>query len=247
LTYPGNISGTLPLIQGGSGTTILTSTNYSGYSGTLTVTNGTLSISGFTAPGTTNSIGAAGILVSDTGTLVVGGSGSVSTLEMSGFLTVNGGTLVASINTSTSPSNTVYSLINNGFVNSGKLKLVNGGPLPTVGQKFTIFTTPLLGGSTMSIVSPGFTVQNNLETDGSVTVTAVQPAPTITTTVSGGNLNLSWPSSWTGGVHVQVQTNSLSTGLSTNWFTIPGTDASNVYSAPINSTNGAVFYRLIAP
>jgi hypothetical protein len=55
-------------------------------------------------------------------------------------------------------------------------------------------------------------------------------------------LKLSWPASFTG-LHLQVQTNSLTKGLSTNWFTILGTDASDSFSTPI-TTNGTVFYRL---
>jgi len=39
----------------------------------------------------------------------------------------------------------------------------------------------------------------------------------------------------------------LAKGLGTNWVTIPGTDASSTYLAPIIKTNGSVFYRLITP
>jgi hypothetical protein len=75
----------------------------------------------------------------------------------------------------------------------------------------------------------------------------VQPAPTITSSVVGNQLNLSWPASWTGGVHLQSQTNTLAVGIANNWVTIPGTDLSNTYSTPINKTNPTVFYRLINP
>jgi hypothetical protein len=97
----------------------------------------------------------------------------------------------------------------------------------------------------MTIVSPGFTVANNLAVDGSVSVVSVSPPPAITTMVSGGILTLTWPSSWTGGVLLQAQTNSLSVGIKANWVTIPGTDAGNSYSTSINVTNPAVFYRLV--
>ncbi|HEX5221305.1 MAG TPA: autotransporter-associated beta strand repeat-containing protein [Verrucomicrobiae bacterium] len=242
LTYGGNISGGAVVSQSGSGTLTLTSTNYSGYFGNLTVSNGTLAISGFTAPNTTNTL--FGGLDVNGGTLTVGGVGSVSVLELSLPLNVNGGTIVASLNTALTPSNTFYSVNAGVAVTSGTLKLINAGPQLVVGQKFTIFSQPVTG---LTIVSPGLTVQNNLATDGSVTVTAVQPAPTITASVVGNQLNLSWPATWTGGVHVQAQTNNLATGLSNNWVTIPGTDAANTYSATIDPTKGAVFYRLIAP
>jgi hypothetical protein len=79
-------------------------------------------------------------------------------------------------------------------------------------------------------------------------VSSVLPAPTITASlVNGTNLNLTWPAAWTGGVLVQGQTNTLAVGISTNWVTIPGTDAANTYSTQIRLTNQAVFYRLINP
>ena len=189
----------------------------------------------------------------EAGTFGAAPSGSVGSLTVAGNLTIASGvTILAGLNRSVSPSNSVYTVTGTiNYTGGGTLKLINGGPtLPQVGDKFTIFSQPV---ANMTIVSPGFTVANNLGVDGSVTVTTVQPAPTITATVtnSGSQLNLSWPASWSGGVHLQSQTNGLSKGISTNWVTIPGTDASNLYSAAINKTinptNGTVFYRLIAP
>jgi hypothetical protein len=100
----------------------------------------------------------------------------------------------------------------------------------------------------MSVVASGFTVQNNLETDGSVTVTSVQiqTPPAISTSVSGSQLTLSWSASWSGVAQLQAQTNAITVGLSTNWFTVPGSGSSNSFSTTIN-TNATVFYRLVAP
>ena len=63
----------------------------------------------------------------------------------------------------------------------------------------------------------------------------------------GGQLQLSWPADHLGW-RLQIQTNSLSTGLSTtNWATMP--NSTNMISAtvPINPTAGAVFLRLVYP
>lgn len=240
-TFGGVISGTGSVVKMGAGTLTLTALNT--FSGSTTISNGTLTISAVASPGSTNSL--AGGVDMFGGTLVVGGVGSVSALEMQGVMNIYSGTVVASLNTALSPSNTFYSVLSGVNVTSGTLKLINAGPQLVVGQKFTIFSQPVIGGADLTIVSPGFTFANNLAVDGSVTVTAVKPPPTITTAVSGNQLNLSWPSAWTGSVHLQVQTNSISIGLSTNWVTIAGTDASNFYSTTINQTNGCVFYRLI--
>jgi fibronectin-binding autotransporter adhesin len=241
-TYQGS------LVQLGTGTLTLTVSN--GYSGPTTVSNGTLVVSGGYVGGDLDVEG---------GTIAPAAAGTVSILHIGGNVNMDSGTVLATLNKSvalTDPnlsvtvSNTFYAVSNllnftAGTINAtgGTLKLINAGPVLAVGDKFTLFSEPVTGGALMTIVSPGFTVNNNLATDGSVTVATVLPAPAITASVSGTSLNLSWPAAYTGYV-VQVQTNTLAKGLGTNWVTIPGTDAGNTYSASLNKTNGAAFYRL---
>jgi hypothetical protein len=83
---------------------------------------------------------------------------------------------------------------------------------------------------------------------GSLMVTPpVNTDPTnITATVSGGVLTLSWPAdhiAW----RLQVQTNSLSAGLNTNWLDVAGSTNVNSVDININPANGSVFYRMIYP
>jgi hypothetical protein len=76
---------------------------------------------------------------------------------------------------------------------------------------------------------------------------ALRPAtnpPLLGAVAAGGNLNLSWPAPNTGW-RLQVQTNSSSTGLGTNWTTVPGTTNTNGFQQPIGSNNA--FYRLTYP
>ena len=61
--------------------------------------------------------------------------------------------------------------------------------------------------------------------------------------MSGGNLNLSWPADHIGW-SLQVQTNSLSIGVSANWVTLAGYETTNSATVPISPANPAVFYRL---
>jgi autotransporter-associated beta strand protein len=253
LTIPGTISDNSgssgSLIQNGTGT--LTLTGLANFTGPTTVSNGVLVV----ANTGTNSL--TGDLDMYGGTLVAGSISSVKTLTIGGNLNIYAGTIVATLNESLAQSNTVISVSNAvtvtiGTINAsgGSLKVLNAGPLPHVGDKFYIFNQPVSGGNTMSIVSPGLTVQNNLSVDGSISITGVSPAPTLSASrsVSGTTLNLTWPANWTGGVHVQSMTNSLAVGLKgTNWVTIAGTDASNSYGAAINTNNATVFYRLVAP
>jgi autotransporter-associated beta strand protein len=233
VTFTNVISGSGSLVQNGTGMLTLSGANT--YTGPTTVSNGTLVITGSSVGGDMDVSG---------GILVPVGVGTVSNFNVGGSMNINSGTIVASLNKSLSPSNTTFTVT--GTINStgGTLKLLNFGPDLVVGDTFAIFSQPV-GGNAMTIVSPGFTVNNNLAVDGSVAVNSIAPAGSgqITAAVSAGQLNLSWPATWTG-LHLQVQTNSLTVGLSNNWVTIPGTDAGNSYSATLNSSNGSVFFRL---
>ncbi len=79
----------------------------------------------------------------------------------------------------------------------------------------------------------------------SPTGTSLTPI-TLLYTNSGGQLQLAWPQDHIGWF-VQIQTNSLDKGLGTNWTTIPASNSTNVFSLPVNPTNGSVFLRLSSP
>jgi hypothetical protein len=61
---------------------------------------------------------------------------------------------------------------------------------------------------------------------------------------SGNQLDITWPMVIG---HLEVQTNSLSAGIGSNWVTVPGSSATNHVTVPANSSNGSVFYRLVVP
>lgn len=76
---------------------------------------------------------------------------------------------------------------------------------------------------------------------------SVNTTPTnITRSVSGNNLTLSWPSDHTGW-RLQTQTNSVSTGLRTNWVDVAGSTSTNQVTIPMSRANGSVFYRMVYP
>jgi len=67
--------------------------------------------------------------------------------------------------------------------------------------------------------------------------------PTLNwTNPGGGQLQFSW----TGSGSLQWQTNSLGTGLGTNWVDYPGGGASPV-NVTVNPAQGSVFFRVRAP
>jgi hypothetical protein len=74
----------------------------------------------------------------------------------------------------------------------------------------------------------------------------VNPLPgTIQFSVSGNMLNLAWPTN--AGWLLQAQTNSLLTGISSNWVIVPGSGSITNLTLTINPTNGATFFRMVHP
>jgi hypothetical protein len=71
-------------------------------------------------------------------------------------------------------------------------------------------------------------------------------ATTISLGVSDSQFRVNRPSDHTGW-RLQVQTNSIDSGLSTNWVTVPDSSSTNHVSIPIDPANGCVFFRLISP
>jgi len=80
-------------------------------------------------------------------------------------------------------------------------------------------------------------------------VVADAPAtpPTLTLVATNGTtLDLSWPEENLGW-KLQMQTNTLEVGISTNWFDIPGSESVTSTNLPIDMESPAVFLRLVAP
>jgi hypothetical protein len=62
----------------------------------------------------------------------------------------------------------------------------------------------------------------------------------------GNQLQMAWPADHTGW-RLQSQTNSLAVGLGTNWVDVSGSTQTNAVLAPLNMSNGSVFFRLVWP
>lgn len=82
-----------------------------------------------------------------------------------------------------------------------------------------------------------------------VSSTGFTNAPPIAVSTSGGELSLTWPAKYVGYYYLEVQTNNLSVGISTNWVPYGGSVAATLNSGgvtnSINAGNGCVFYRLM--
>ena len=107
----------------------------------------------------------------------------------------------------------------------------------------SIPSATLADNGTYSVVvsnSAGGVVSSN------ATLTIPAQPTSITPTVTNGALNLSWPASQTG-YRLLAQTNPFGIGLTSNWYPVPGSSATNQITLPIDPANGSVFLRLAYP
>jgi hypothetical protein len=133
-------------------------------------------------------------------------------------------------------------------INNSTITVTNRGPALVVGDSFVLLSnTNGTANFTTVNLPPGYTWTNKLAIDGTIQVLAVTPPtpPTtnITYTVNGSQLVMDWPAGQ--GWQLQAQTNTLGTGLGTNWGNVSG--ATPPYTNAIDPANPSVFYRLTYP
>lgn len=210
------------------------------YTGSTTISNGVLSGNGSIASPFTMTAAA---------TLAPGATASsIGTFTISNNATLAGSTIMK-LNQSLTPSNDVLAVT--GTLNGGgSLIVTNIGGAIVGTPTFKLFSQPVSGFSSVTLpsLSSGFAWTNTLAANGSISVVAlVNTAPTnIVSSVTGNTLTLSWPADRIGW-RLQVQTNSLSVGLNTNWSTVVGSTTTNSMTFTINPNSGSVFYRMVYP
>ena len=130
-----------------------------------------------------------------------------------------------------------------------KRSLTSGSGYASVATNTSLtFTNTGLSNGTLyyfvvSAVGPAGEGTNSL----AVSARPTSSAPvTVSAASAAGQLQLSWPADHTGW-QLQSQTNTLATGLGTNWSTVAGSGQTNQIMLPLNATNDAVFFRLIRP
>ncbi len=137
---------------------------------------------------------------------------------------------------------------------AGSLVVTNLGGTIALGQSYQLFSAASYTGSFAATNLPALSglAWNWNPANGTLSVVAggIATNPTnITATVSGGNLNLSWPADHTGW-RLLVQTNNLLAGISSStndWGAVAGSTTTNQVSIPIDATKPTEFYRMSYP
>jgi autotransporter-associated beta strand protein len=260
----GDVTGDGGWTKAGAGTLVLESVNNTN-AGSLFITGGSLALSNSAVLVSTNISLAGGAAFDVAGLLspfaLAGGQtlgNSSSTALIKGNVDATLGSLALTYAAGTpalSVANGALTLdaatpvtVNNtgAALGNGSYKLIAAGSAGSVAGTVPA-TVTVTGNGLGSSGSAALSLTGNelfLDVTGVVTVNTT---PTnIVSSVSSGNLNLSWPTDHTGW-RLEVQTNGLGVGLATNWFTWPDSASTNAVSIPINPANPAVFYRLVYP
>jgi hypothetical protein len=137
------------------------------------------------------------------------------------------------------------------------LKAPSSGATIDMVNDYTLVTAGSISGTPVLNWVTGFVPANNtnyslvvnsgsinLHYTASTVTTPPTNAPTLTATVSGNQLTLSWDSTTYPGYSVDVETNS--DGVGAGWTELSGTTTSP-YITTIDPTQPAVFYRLSNP
>lgn len=128
--------------------------------------------------------------------------------------------------------------------------IVNGATLQYLTNGLPSQSLANLGAGATNILKVLVTAQDGVTTNlylvNLTQLTVNTNTFTLTNSVNGGNLALSWPADHQGW-RLQVQTNSLSTGLSGTWYTWPNSTNLTSVNIPIDPGSPTVFFRMIYP
>lgn len=259
-TFSGSItdqaaSNAVSVVQAGNATNIFSGAN--SYRGTTTIRGGTFQVNGSLSTNAVTVTNGATLGGNGTinGTVTLQNNGVLSPGSSIGKLTVSSAVLQSGSTTlmeiSKSPLTNDQLRVTGALTYGGTLTVTNISSTLTGGESFQLFSAGSTGGAfsatNLPLLNAGLTWDFNPTSGVLSVVQTVATNPTnISYTVSGGNLTLSWPFDHTGW-RLQVQTNSLSAGLGTNWFDVPNSTGTNSVVLPMDLNNGSVFYQLIFP
>jgi len=180
--------------------------------------------------------------------LLAPGTSAIGTLTLNNPPVLDGRVLMKINRNGGAFLNDQINLPNSPVTYGGTLQITNVGAALQAGDAFTLFIATSHSGNFTNLVgSPGSGLVYSF-TNGilSVVTPLAANSTNITFSVTGNALTLTWPADHLGWL-LQAQTNTVTTGLGTNWVTVSGSSTTNQIVFPLNATNGSVFYRLAHP
>ncbi len=189
----------------------------------------------------------AGPVVVEAGGSLAPGVGAIGTITINNTLTLQAdSTTVVEVNKAAGTSDKVLGLTS--VVYGGTLQVANLGGTLAAGDSFPVFSAAAASGSFASITpAPGAGLSWKFDAATgvlSVTEGGTSEPTTLSFSVDGSSLNLSWPATHAGWY---VQSNSVSIAAPESWFIVPGSQNATTLSVPINPGTPQVFYRLRNP
>jgi len=250
-TLAGVVSGVgFGFTKTGSGELAMSANN--SYSGTTTVSAGTLilngSLAGAVAVSANATLGGSGTINGATtvaaGAIVAPGN-SIGTLTINNDLTL-AGDLSIEVNRTGSACDKVQvsgTLTNTGV---GTITVVNNGAALQAGDTFALFNKAVANGDALAVTGGSVLWTNKLAIDGTIAVmSTVATTPTnIDYSLTGNNLTITWPANYLTWV---LQSNSVDIASSANWFPVPGSESVTQFSVTVDPVKPQVFYRLVSP
>jgi len=131
-----------------------------------------------------------------------------------------------------------------------KRSTTSGGSYTTIASGVTATSyldTGLINGTTYYYVLAATNAYGVSSNSAEASARPTSPVPTqLGFLTADHQLQLNWPADHTGW-QLQSQTDSLAAGLGTNWVNAAGSMQTNQMVWPLNTANGAVFFRLMRP
>ena len=262
-TFGDGSSRALNLTKVGTGT--LTLSAVSTNTGSITVSGGTLTLTG---SGSFNN--ATNIAVATGATLDVSGrsdgtltltanqtlkhsGSSVGAITVAGNVNVGSGILLLALNRSNSPATNDSLAVSGILTGGGTLTVTNLGPALHVNDSFKLFNAGVSGfayslQTTDVVNNVSYTWNNTVGSDGKITVASVTPmintnAPRIQVSVTGNTLHLGWPTNagWT------LLTNSVNLAVTNQWFPYPNSANLTNVDITVDPVKTNVFFKMQYP
>ena len=261
LTIANPISGTGGITNQGGGLLVFSGTNT--YTGPTTINAGTLALKGSSSISSPNITLAGGATLDFSGlssAFILGTSQTLSNSAVNAVISGTNNTGSGTVSLIYDGVNPSFIITNGGMALSGStvLKVKNTGTKLVAGNSYKIIAKATNGNmglvagtvpGSVSVSGNGAAGPASLQINGGELYLSVAPnlpgtGTNLSFSVTGNQLNLSWPTNYLGWL---LQSNSVNLANTSYWFTVPGSAGTNNLQIQMVPTQTNVFYRMAHP